>query len=88
MSLFTATRRTEIRAIGAGTSLGDGLGSLLLQKLHLIVKLGSKLLVLIRKFPDSVLGDPVVPLLHRAVRDVLLDTLQRGSQGEERPDKE
>lgn len=63
MSLLTASSGAEIRAVGTATSLVSRLGRFLLKGLHLAVQLRCKLLILVCELADSVLGNPVVPLL-------------------------
>lgn len=63
-ALLTATSRAEVGTVRTALGLcglGSGWGRLTLESLHLLVKLSSELLVLLRELTDTVLGNPVVP---------------------------
>jgi len=66
MAFFTSSWSAEIRAILHVTLLAtNGLGTLLLQALHLIVKLSCKFSIFIVEFPHSILRYPIIPLYSR-----------------------
>ena len=67
MSLLAAPSRAEVGAIGTAASLASRLWGLLLKGLHLLMKLSGKLLILFSELADSVLRNPVIPLLYDVV---------------------
>jgi hypothetical protein len=73
VSFFAAPCRTEVRAIcPTSFCLCDSFRGLLLQNFHLIMKLRSKFLILLRELSDSVLRNPIIPLSHHVVRTISL----------------
>lgn len=67
-----AVSGAEVGTIGTFSALCDRLRRLLLQHLHLVVKLGRQLFVLVRELANPILRYPVVPTRFRhVVRKVL-----------------
>jgi hypothetical protein len=69
-TLLTAAGRAEVGSVGAALGLrrlGGRWCRLALESLHLLVKLGGKLLIFLRKFANAILRNPVVPAVEREV---------------------
>lgn len=69
-ALLTATGRAEVGTVRTALGLcrlGGRWGRLALEGLHLLVKLSSELLVLLRELADAVLGNPVIPAVERQI---------------------